>query len=212
VVAPTEKSAVPGSGTCVEHPSVGTAGPWWVQEPQQEQLGCLPGPCGDEDWIARVDGAPHSQVWTLSTLHIGDCEIVPAATYNVYTCDPVVMDFCSEPLLVATQSLPFVAPSARGGYGDVVGPVEGIPPDLAFTAPDGFVNTVDVLGYLLTKQNYGTPNNPQAHPTWIDLNGIGSGNPPNYILNISDLTQILFGLLGHPWTRDPGNMDPGECP
>ena len=39
----------------------------------------------------------------------------------------------------------------------------------------------------------------------------GSGNPPNYILNVSDLTQILFGLLGHPWTRDPGNLHPGDC-
>ena len=204
--------AVPGTGTCVHHPDVTTAGPWWVQAPQQEPLGCLPGPCGDEDWFARVDSTPYFDEWTLTTLHIGDCEIIPVATYLVRACFAPDGVLCSEPLTIGTIEQPFVSPGFRGNYGDVVGPVEGTDPDYYFTPPDGFVNANDVLAYLLTKQNYGTPNKPQTHPTWVDLHGLGDGNPPQYILNVSDLGQILKGFVGDAWTDDPGNMNPGQCP
>ena len=45
--------------------------------------------------------------------------------------------------------------------------------------------------YILTKQDYGTANKPQTHPTWVDLHGLGDGSPPQYILNVSDTGQIL---------------------
>ncbi len=216
------EAAVPGSGTCIEHPDVGTAGPWWVQAPQQEQLGCHPGPCGDEDWFARVDSVPYFDTWTLSTLHIGDCEIIPAATYEIRACSPPDGVVCSDALTIGTIEQPFVSPGFRGNYGDAVGPVEGTAPDLYFTPPDGLTNVVDVTAHILTKQNYGTPNKPQTHPTWVDLHGLGdgnppqppppNGNPPNYINNVSDLGQILKAFVGDAWTDDPGNMDPGQCP
>jgi len=38
------------------------------------------------------------------------------------------------------------------------------------------------------------------------------GNPPQYILNVSDLGQILRALQGDKWTDDPGNLNPGSCP
>ena len=101
------------------------------------------------------------------------------------------------------------SPSVRGNYGDIVGPVDG--QTLNFTPPDGFTNTVDISGYLLTKQNHGTPNLPQAHLTWIDLQGNGTGNPPQYILNVSDLMQIKFGFIGLPWANASGNLQPGDC-
>ncbi len=204
--------AVPGSGTCVEHPDVGTAGPWWVQAPQQEELGCLPGPCGDQDWFARVDTVPFFDVWTLEILHIGDCQMVPVATYEVRACLPPDGTLCGDPLTIGTIGQPFVAPGFRGNYGDVVGPVEDTEPDRYFTPPDRFVNVVDVSAYILTKQNYGTANKPQTHPTWVDLHGLGDGNPPQYILGVSDLQQILKGFSGDAWTDDPGNMTPGQCP
>ncbi len=204
---------------CTEHPDVGLS--WWVQEPFQVAVGCLPGPCGDEDWLARLDAAEFSQVWTLDTLHIGDCEVVAVATYFVYACNPIA-GYCSDPLTIGTTGQPFIAPGFRGNFGDVAGPVEGTAPDRYFTPPDGFTTVVDVTTYILTKQNYGTPNKPQAHPTWVDLHGLGdgnppqppppNGNPPNYIIAVSDLGQILKAFVGDAWTDDPGNMNPGQCP
>ncbi len=202
------EAAVPGSGTCIEHPDVGTAGPWWVQAPQQEQLGCLPGPCGDEDWFARLDSTPHFDVWTMATLHVGDCHVIPVVTFHVRACLPPDGIICTDPLTIGTIAQPFVSPGFRGNYGDVAGGVEGT----AFTPPDGYTNVVDISAYTLTKQNYGTANTPQTHPTWVDLHGLGAGNPPQYILGVSDLQQILKAFAGDAWTDDPGNMNPGECP
>ena len=104
------------TGPCIDHPSVGLS--WFVQEPFQVPDGCLPdNVCGEEDWIAGVDPAEHGQVWTLTTLHVGDCEIVPDVTYNVYACDTAYPGLCSEPLVVSTQHPPdrrpatdFIAP------------------------------------------------------------------------------------------------------
>ncbi len=195
---------------CTEHPDVGLS--WWVQEPYQVSDGCLPdNVCGDEDWVARLGASVYTRAWTLQTLHIGDCEVIPVASYLVYACNVELNEICSAPLTIPTQPLPLNAPGARGSYGDVAGPVARR--TLEFAPPDGYVNTIDTLGYMLTKQNYGTLNEPQAHPTWVDLHGpVGSGNPPQYILNVTDLSQIKFGFLGNPWTNDPGNLQPGGCP
>lgn len=160
------------TGPCVEHPDVRST--WWVQAPQEEPLGCLPGPCGPTDQFARVDAAFHSQVWNLTTLHIGDCEIVPIATYEIRACFPPEGLLCSDPLTIGTIEQPFISPGFRGNYGDVAGNVVGT----EFAPPDGVANIVDVSAYQLTTQNYGTANTPQTHPTWVDLNGLGAGQPP----------------------------------
>lgn len=67
-----------------------------------------------------------------------------------------------------------------------------------------------------------TANKPQTYPTWVDLHGLGdgnppqppppNGNPPNYILSVSDLGQILKAFADDAQTNDPGNINPGECP
>ena len=49
------------------------------------------------------------------------------------------------------------------------------------------VHPRDVLDYFLTKWNSAASNKPQTHPTWVDLHGLGDGNPPQYILNVSDM-------------------------
>lgn len=194
--------------TCDEHGDVGST--WWVQAPQTEPLGCLPGPCAPDDQFAGVDSTPHFQTWDVSTLHVGDCEIAPAATYEIRACLPPDGLVCGDPLVVATTLQPFISPGFRGNYGDVAGTVDTGTDN--FTAPDEIANVVDVTAYVLTSQNYGTANLPQVHPTWVDLTGLGTGNPPNYILNISDLGQILKALQGAKWTDDPGNLNPGSCP
>jgi hypothetical protein len=140
------------------------------------------------------------------TLHIGDCAISPCITYNVYACNALIPEICSEPLAVPTQVMPWQQPRNSG---DVSGPVT---PDLVVSPPDGFMGIIDIQTYILTKQNWGTPNQPQAHATWVDLHGLGTGNPPNYHLNVSDLAQIMFAHLGLPWISGSGNLDPGQCP
>lgn len=82
----------------------------------------------------------------------------------------------------------------------------------ACTPPDGFTNFIDVSAYANAKQNYGTPNKPQTHPTWVDLHGLGDGQPPQYILNVSDLGQVRKAFAGDACTDDPGNRNPGERP
>ncbi|UCE58617.1 MAG: hypothetical protein JSU63_14375 [Phycisphaerales bacterium] len=196
---------------CVHHPDEGLS--WWVQEPEQEPRGCrLPGGCTDEDWFARLDTTPVFRAWDnfgvadSSLLHIGDCQMTPVATYAVSACVPPEGSPCSDAFVIGTILRP-----PPGNYGDVVGPVD--PVTAEFDPPNQILSVGDISGYLLTNLNYGLPGDPmpQAHWTWIDL--IGSGgcaipecNPPNGLLNITDLQYILRGLQGLPW-----RCTPGEC-
>ncbi len=199
-----------GTGSCIEskpcgpHPDVGSS--WFVQAPQTRGANCPNGMCDEEDWYARVDSAANTQVWTLDTLHIGDCEIVPCVTYKVYACDPIAPEVCSDPLVVETTRRPNVMPH----YGDVAG---NVTPELVFEPPDGYTNVTDITAFLLTIQNWGTPNLPQAHPTWVDLHGTGVGIPPNYILGVSDLTMIQRAFINNwPYENSMGGLAPGACP
>ncbi len=208
------------TGPCVQHPSVGLS--WFVQQPQTRGANCPNGMCDEEDYYARLgpdlyvsdwkdecEDGTHIPGWTggCSTLHIGDCEIVPNVTYNVYACDPVTGDPCSAPLQVPTQVMPVLSPR---DYGDVAGAVDG--GTLEFTPPDGYVNAFDIDAYMLTNLNWGTPNRPQAHPTWVDLHGDGIGIPPQYVLNVVDLALIWCSFNGGvPWMNIYGGLDPDNC-
>jgi len=41
---------------------------------------------------------------------------------------------------------------------------------------------------------------------------LGVGSPPNFILNVSDLQRIQFGLVGRTYTQEPNQTDPADCP
>ncbi len=206
------------SGPCGPHPNVGLS--WFVQEPQTRGAGCPNGMCDEEDYYARVgpdpyvsdwkdecEDATHIPGWTrgCSTLHIGDCEIVPGVKYNVYAC-MYAGDYCNWPLEVETTRKPELMPH----YGDVAGPVT---PELVFLPPDGYTSVIDIAAYALTVKNWGTTNLPQAHPTWLDLHGGGSGIPPQYILNVTDLKMILLAWIHvMPYEAGYGGLAPGDCP
>ncbi|UCE60920.1 MAG: FG-GAP repeat protein [Phycisphaerales bacterium] len=201
------------SAPCVHHPDEGLT--WWVQEPEQEPLGCrLPGGCTDEDWFARLDTTPLFRTWNnfgvadSSLLHISDCQITPVATYEVRGCALPDGSLCSDPLVIGTILRP-----PPGNYGDVVGPVD--PVTIEFDPPNQILSVGDVSGYLLTNQNYGLPGDPkpQAHWTWVDMEGQGAPfYRPQAILNVGDLNQILFGIMGRPYSWAGNNVDPGDCP
>jgi hypothetical protein len=95
-------------------------------------------------------------------------------------------------------------------YGSVVGPVD--PVAIEFLPADCHATVTDISAYLLTKQNYGTVDEPQTHPTWVDLAGPGDGSPPDYDLNVTDLQVLLFGISGDPWGAKAKQCNPGACP
>ncbi|MFQ5589737.1 MAG: hypothetical protein ACE5HE_01110, partial [Phycisphaerae bacterium] len=197
-------AACVATGPCVEHPDTGRL-LGWVETPFQEPLGCPNMTCANDDWIARVGPAPVFQVWTQDTLHIGDCVIVPVATYAIEACLPPDGASCSSALLIGTIE----KPGFNKNFGDVAGPV-----DLSgnYTPPDRLVNVVDFGAYFVTVQHFGTAMLPQAHPTWIDLVGSGPGSPPNYIMNVEDLDKITFGYGERVYTQDGDFLDPAACP
>ncbi|UCE60084.1 MAG: hypothetical protein JSU63_21900, partial [Phycisphaerales bacterium] len=178
------------AGLCIEHPDVGTI-LGWVSAPNANA-------------VSRVVGTPVFRVWPETTLHVGDCEVVPVATYQVQTTPDGAL--FSGPLEVGT----ILKPHVLWHYGDTVGIGTGaLPPEPGFTPPDGIVNITDVSAYVLTAEGRTKPNAPT---TWVDLHGVGDGAPPNFILNVSDLQRILFGSEGQQYTDTPGQLNPADCP
>ena len=195
------------TGPCIEHPSV-PADLGWIQEPYSVALGCLPLACGPTDLIARVDTSPVFRLWPETTVHVGDCEIIPVATYEIQATGDGI-NF-SAPLVIGTILLPELSPGFFAGYGDVAeAPIAG-----QYQPPGQIGNVVDIGCYVNTVQNYpsASPSRVWAHKTWPDLAGLGVGSPPNYILNAADLQAITQGLQDAKWLDNPGHTYPADCP
>ncbi len=162
----------------------------WVDEP-------------DVNDVSRVVDDPLYLTDWPTLVYVGDCEIVPVATYEIWaTADGAAF---TNP-----REIPTIHKPGTRYYGDVAGTGTGnLPPLLGFTAPNGVVNVADVQAYILTAQGASTPSAPV---TWFDLHGLGDGSPPNFILNISDLQRIKFGFQGLQYTDTPAQLDPADCP
>jgi len=159
----------------------------------------------DQNNISRLVGSPVFRDWSgdPAAVHVGDCEIVPVATYQLRsTVDGVEF---SDAITLATIHKP-----GPRYYGDVVGVGTGkLPPLSGFTPPTGVVNVTDVQAYILKFQG---PSSPNAHATWVDLHGDGPGSPPDFIINVSDLQRIKFGFQGQRYTNAPDHLNPADCP
>jgi len=158
------------------------------------------GVCTGVDYLARVVADPVYRVWEDGRIvHVGDCEIVPVATYVLRaTRDEVEF---SDPLEVSTINKP-----GPLFHGDVVGEAT----ETEYTPPQGVVNISDVQATLFNMQ--GNPIAP--HKTWTDVTGLGGGAPPNFLINISDVQQILKGGQGDTYLESNLglNVDPADCP
>ncbi|UCE61340.1 MAG: hypothetical protein JSU63_06245, partial [Phycisphaerales bacterium] len=180
-------------GSCVPHPDVDPPNSLgWVGRPFDPScrlyVGDEPdGTCTGVEYVARVVDGPVYRTWRETPLHIGDCEIVPVATYTVAaTADEVSF---TDALEVATIQKPALL---NYNFGDVVGPPTNRclgdhdvecesdtqcgangPCEPVFAPPDGYCSVTDVSGFLLTLENRGEPGNPQpqAPLTWIDIHG-----------------------------------------
>lgn len=122
-------------------------------------------------------------------IHVADCEIVPAAEYEVRATGG--FDLFSDPFvaLTADQPLPKF-------WADVVGAnFFGI-----WDGPDGIVNFGDVQAAILVfKQDENAP--PR---TWTDI----APQEPNFTTNIEDAFLVIKVFQGdpYPWS------DPDQCP
>ncbi len=154
--------------------SVGVLG--WVGEP-------------DEDGVARVaDFAHYSNAWP-EVVRVGDCEITPAATYEMSaTLDGVSFE---APVEVSTVGLP-----SPKNWGDLVGGFnEG-----AWAAPDGIVNLGDIQAIL--QRFSGAAGAPPM--TWADLDP----EVPNAVVNMTDVQRAVAGFEGEAYPFS----DPTDCP
>ncbi len=140
-------------------------------------------------WISRVVDTPfYSGSWP-AVVHLGDCEIVPVATYEIRsTWDGVAF---SPPLTIET-----IAQPAPKYWADCVGALEGN----AWTGPNGVLNMDDVVAAVQKFQDH-----PTAPPiTWVDMHD----QAPNVILNFDDIFWIVQGFKGESYPFS----GPAECP
>lgn len=172
--------------------SVGILG--WVGEPFDP--GCPDNCTGD--FIARVVPDPVYRVWPETVVQVGDCEIVPVASYQLRaTADEVIYP---PPIVVDTIDRPGAL-----AWGDCVGFfMDGF----GWLGPDGVTNFNDVSAAIRLFQA-----GPYApHITWVDLHGGESGDatvdPPNAVANFADVQQIIKAFQGEPYPYS----DPALCP
>ena len=146
----------------------------------------------DENDVSLVTATPFfSDAWP-PVLHLGDCEVVPAASYAVQpTCDGVVF---ADPLQVSTIAQPI--PPPHRWWADVV----GAKVEASWSPPEGFVNTHDIQAAIPTFEK--TPGAP--HWTWVDL----EEEVPNAVINMTDIQLIILAFEGAPFPFSA----PGECP
>lgn len=218
------QSCVPTGQLCVnDAPDVGGTSVghvWWVG-PES--------PLGNK--VHLMVSQPFRKVSTnwRTPVHVGDCEIVPIATYGITAVDVDTSDESAE-LQVSTIDRPAasaswwadcVGPLTHVCNGDVRKPFCTTEPDcapgetceLAWTLPDGTVNFDDV-GAVLAQVAPG-PASTIPEITWVDLHGNASGapnsqnfDPPNYTANFSDVGAVILAFQGRPYTY----RDPADCP
>ncbi len=164
---------------------VGVAGPvGWVG---------VPG-AGD---IAGVSATPVTRVWNETLVHVGDCGVIPVASYAIRASIDNGQSFSAD-LLVDTIELP----SGGKFWGDTVGSFDGI----QWTAPNTIVNANDFLAALQKFQSL--PSAP--HITVVDVQSVSSTDPClNRITNIADVFILLQAFQGNMY---PFTTDPAACP
>lgn len=201
----------------------------------------FPGATGTLGWVGAPDANGVSRVlavrtdraWPESVIHIGDCEISPAATYEIRAiaagADDAVPGNFSAPLSISTASQPgggaFWADGTAsfGFFCDLSYACCDPNPDCPgatcpggesciqqWPPPDGVTNFNDVSAAIRAFQSIGTP----PHTTWVDMHGAEGKfqdpalDPPNFIVNFADVQQIIKAFQGDMYPYS----DPGACP
>ncbi len=149
----------------------------------------------DANGRALCVSAPVLRVWNESVVHVGDCEIVPVASYGIRRSSDLVL--FSAPLVVNTSDQP-----QNKFWGDVVGQFIGT----EWTAPNGLANVNDVLA-LVSRIN-GSAN--AATFETCNVQAISSDDPClNAFINVGDVFAIVRAVGGSAY---PFTLDPATCP
>ena len=140
-------------------------------------------------FVARVvDTEFYTDDWP-AVVHLGDCPIVPVATYAVR--GTVTGHTFTDPAVIET-----IAEPTPKKWADVVGAFSGG----QWTAPNGVVNMDDVMAAVLKfKKTAGAP-----HISRVDIDD----QVPNVILNMTDIFQIVQAFKSEPYPF----ADPALCP
>ncbi len=141
-------------------------------------------------WLAYLQDTMNIQDWSpYSLIHVGDCEVVPAAMYEIRST-PDGATF-GDPIVVGTILEP-----APKKWGDCVGQLEGE----EWSGPNGVVNMDDVMAAVQKFKKLDA-----APPlVWVDVDE----EVPNAILNMADIFQIVQGFKGEAYPFS----DPALCP
>ncbi len=145
------------------------------------------------DWSVDDLGQP----WTVSTLHVGDCETSPG---HVYLIDAIVAGAnIDDP---ASYTAPLML-TTIDDFGDVVGANTGTP-------PDGVRNFKDISAVVRGFQSI------QSEPkVWLDLQG-GTATPelPDFSdINFADINHAVAGFQGGAYPFAAPCACPGQaCP
>lgn len=140
------------------------------------------------------------RVWTESVIHVGDCEIVPAAGYQISAASNLTS--FSAPLAVMTVPVPVTNGKL---WGDVVGPLDSH----GWTRPDGLANVQDVLGVLSFIASA------ESRPVFevVNLQSQSTNDPClNNAINVGDVFAVVDAVRGsaYPFANNPSDCPP--CP
>ncbi|MBI4717886.1 MAG: hypothetical protein HY763_08795 [Planctomycetes bacterium] len=153
----------------------------------------------DANGLAAVTTAPVTRAWPEVVIHVGDCQVVPDALYEIAA--EVVGVAISPPLPVGTTPRP-----SPKFWGDTVG--ELLP--AGWSAPNGVVNINDFVAALKAFQDPGGPLSP--HLSVVDVGGAGLPGFEaclNRSVNFTDVFLLVRAFQGYPY---PFATVPAGCP
>ena len=213
---PVHETCDPTGETCVNDAAGSIGKVWWVG-PAHPTLG------NDVHLLVTEAYRKISDDWP-AVVHVGDCEIVPRATYGIRSVQTDTGRESNDEFLASTIARP-----APNYWADAVGSLrdcctgnwaecpngdadcpagESCIPQ--WSPPDGFTNFADITAAVFAFQQ--APGLVLPQVIWVDIHGDGRGNaevdPPNYTVNFSDIAFMVLAFQGRPYPFG----DPGECP
>jgi len=160
---------------------------------------------GGSCWVDAPDGlgnsrcvaAPVFRVWSETVVHVGDCEIMPVANYEVRaSADGTIF---SPPLALATIPVPALNSKL---WGDVAGSNDGV----QWTAPNQFTNVQDVLAILAFITDAAIKPEFQR----ANLEAISISDP--CLNNFVNTADVLIGVQAVAGGAYPFTANPATCP
>ncbi|MBU0719657.1 MAG: hypothetical protein KJ749_15540, partial [Planctomycetes bacterium] len=140
--------------------------------------------------LARLTDSPVTRVWADTPVYVGDCAIVPVATYEVRATEDG--ERFSDPLVLETTA----KPGETAYWCDCVGEMsagEWLP-------PNGVTNFDDISAAIMGFQVLEAA----PHFSRIDVDG----EVPNNVINFSDIYAIVRAFEGYPYPFS----NPATCP